>query len=218
MNIQITGELVDRVRAAWATLEGLSHDEHPGFREHLERVSAELSERFSGRAPSEIAELAPARRLYRSVGMDPTRTRPSSEALLRRCLQGKGLYRLDPVVDAGNLFSLAEHLPLGLYDLEHVSGEVLLRLGEEGDGFEGIRKGRINLGGRLCLSDAAGCFGSPSSDSHRTRLREESTRLLYLIYAPTDYDPGRLAEQSRRLVESFAHWNGGRLMEEGMLP
>jgi len=218
MNIQLNPELAGRVRAAWATLEDLSHQEHPDFREHLERVGAGLAERFTGLAPSEIPELAPARRLYKSVGMDPTRTRPSSEALLRRELQGKGLYRLDPVVDTGNLFSLAEHLPLGLYDLDRLRGDVSLRLGGPGEGFEGIRKGRVNVEGRLCLGDAEGPFGSPSSDSARTRVREETSRVLFLVYAPADYPAHRLAAQSESLAESFAHWNGASFLEGGMLP
>ena len=217
MNIQLHPELADRVRAAWATLDGLSHREHPGFREHLDRVCASLDERFRGLPPSAIPELAPARRLYRSVGMDPTRTRPSSEALLRRVLQGKGLYLLDPVVDTGNLFSLAEHLPLGLYDRDRLEGDLALRLGGSGEGFEGIRKGRINVEGRLCLADARGPFGSPSSDSDRTRIREETSRVLFLVYAPADYPAERLVAQSESLAESFAHWNGASWIEGGML-
>ena len=213
MNLNIHPELADRVRACWGAMDGLSHEEHPNFREHLDRVCGELSGRFGGLIPSEIPELAPARRLYRSVGMDPTRTRPSSEALLRRVLKGKGLYLLDPVVDTGNLFSLAEHLPLGLYDLDRLHGDVTLRLGEESEGFEGIRKGRINTGGRLCLSDGERCFGSPSSDSTLTRIRPDTGSILFLIYAPTDYPEGKLAVLCDRLSESFAHWNGGRLIE-----
>ncbi len=167
--------------------------------------------------PSEIKQLAPARELYRSVGMDPTRLRPSSEALLRRAIQGKGLYRLDPVVDTGNLFSMSSGMPLGLYDLAFIEGEVTLRMGADGDGFEGLRKGRVNVEGRLCLADHRGPFGSPTSDSERCRIRETTSRILFLLYAPASADLSRLSEESGNLIESFSHWNGGRLRERGEL-
>lgn len=217
MKIHLHPELTGRVRGAWAVLENLGHEEHPGFREHLGSVCDTFAQRYEGLAPSEIRQLAPARELYRSVGMDPTRLRPSSEALLRRVIRGKGLYRLDPVVDTGNLFSMSTGLPLGLYDLDFIEGNVTLRIGAEGDGFEGIRKGRVNVDGRLCLADDRGPFGSPTSDSDRCRIRETSGRILFLLYAPASADALRLSRDRDGLIESFSHWNGGRPREHGEL-
>ncbi|MBN2170790.1 MAG: hypothetical protein JW819_05685 [Candidatus Krumholzibacteriota bacterium] len=219
MIVRLDPALADRVRAAWGLIDGVRHDEAPGFRAELARVESALRDRWAGRAPSEIPVLAPARTLYRRTGMDPTRTRPSSEALLRRVLQGKGLYRLDPVVDTGNLFSLAESLPLGLYDLDRIAGEeVVLRLGATDEAFDGIRKGPVHVAGRLCLADAAGPFGSPTSDSARCRVRDATARLLWLLYAPTDYEPARLAAQGEVLAAAFARWNGGRPGPVSLLP
>jgi len=219
MIVRLDPGLADRVRAAWGIVDGVTHEESPGFRDELARVEESMRERWAGRAPSEIPVLAPARALYRRTGMDPTRTRPSSEALLRRILQGKGLYRLDPVVDTGNLFSLAESLPLGLYDRDAVAGgEVVLRLGAEGEAFDGIRKGPVHVAGRLCLADAEGPFGSPTSDSFRCRVRETTARLLWLLYAPADYDPARLAAQGEALAAAFARWNAGRPGSVSLLP
>ena len=203
--------------AVWFAMDDLGHQEHPGFREHLDSVCMAFAERFEGRPPSEIEQLAPARELYRSVGMDPTRHRPSSEALLRRAIQGKGLYRLDPIVDTGNLFSMSSGLPLGLYDRAKIQGDVTLRLGEEGEGFEGIRKGRVNVSGRLCLGDDQGAFGSPSSDSDRCRIREESGNILTLLYAPASSDMAWLRKQGEALVQSFEQWNLGKRVEGGEL-
>ena len=136
---------------------------------------------------------------------------------MRRVLQGKGLYRLDPVVDTGNLFSLTRSLPLGLYDRDRIVGDVALRLGVEGESFEGIRKGPVNVGGRLCLADDEGAFGSPTSDSHRCMIREETGRVLTLLYAPIDYDDDRLRTEAGELAASFVRWNGARVIDEGWL-
>ncbi len=203
--------------AVWYALDGLSHLEHPGFREHLDSTCQAFADRYAGMPPSEIEQLAPARELYRSVGMDPTRHRPSSEALLRRAIQGKGLYRLDPIVDTGNLFSMSSGLPLGLYDRSKILGDVTLRLGEEGEGFEGIRKGRVNVSGRLCLGDDQGAFGSPSSDSDRCRIREGSENILTLLYAPASLEIEWLQGQGDALVQSFGQWNLGKRVESGEL-
>ena len=217
MKIHLHPGLTGCVRGVWAVLEGLHHEEHPAFREHLSSVCDEFARRYKGLVPSEIEQLAPARELYHSVGMDPTRLRPSSEALLRRVIKGKGLYRLDPVVDTGNLFSMSSGMPLGLYDLAFIEGEITLRMGVDGDGFEGIRKGRVNVEGRLCLADDRGPFGSPTSDSQRCAIRETTSTILFLLYAPASADKSRLSKERENLIESFSRWNGGRLSESGEL-
>jgi DNA/RNA-binding domain of Phe-tRNA-synthetase-like protein len=208
MQVSLAAELRGRVIAVWFALDGLHHREDPGFRAEVARVAAALRARWAGASPASIPLLAPARQLYKATGMDPTRHRPSSEALLRRLLLGKELYRLDPVVDTGNLFSLAHGLPLGLYDRERIAGDVTLRLGQPGEHFPGIRKAPVNVGGRLCLADAAGAFGSPSSDSERTAIGETTQQGLALLYAPGDYPPAQLASEGVALVAAFARWNG----------
>lgn len=208
MRVSLAEELRGRVLAAWFCLDGLHHQEHPEFRAEVEREAARLCAAYGGLSPAEIPLFAPARVLYKSTGMDPTRHRPSSEALLRRLLLGKELYRLDPVVDTGNLFSLAHGLPLGLYDRDRIRGHVLLRLGQPGEQFPGIRKAPVNVGGRLCLADADGAFGSPSSDSARSAIDGGTERGLALLYAPGDYAPPRLAAEAVSLAAAFARWNG----------
>ncbi len=217
MHLKLDSVLADRVLAAWLTMDGLGHEEHPDFRDEIDRACARMAELHAGSKPSEIPALAAARELYRAVGMDPTRHRPSSEALLRRVLQGKGLYRLDPIVDAGNLFSLLHSLPLGLYDRTRLRGDVTLRLGQVGECYEGIRKGMVNVEGRLCLADDEGAFGSPSSDSDRCRIRPETERILALLYAPAGYAATRLHDQAMALAESFTKWNTGRVLATGIL-
>ncbi len=153
---------------------------------HLRALERELREKYHGLQPSEITGLQAARRLYRATGLDPTRTRPSSEALLRRVLKGQELYQINNLVDAGNELSLRLLLPLGLYDLDCITGKVTARLGAAGEEYSGIRKDTVHLEGRLGLFDEAGPFGSPTSDSLRSCITSKTRRALVVIYLPAE--------------------------------
>src|SRR5207249_1324779 len=142
----------------------------PAFDHEVETVSTRLLGRHSGKPPSDIPGVAETRALFHQLDIDPTKTRPSSEALLRRVLQGKGMPRVNLAVDVCNLCSLEHQLPLGLYDRELVRGAIKVRSGREGEGYPGIRKQRVNLQGRLVLVDDEGPFGAPTSDSARTAV------------------------------------------------
>jgi len=138
----------------------------------------------AGRAPAEIRDLAPARALYRVFGVDPTRTRPSSEALLRRVLGEKPLPRILDAVDLSNLLALRFLLPIGLYDADAIRGSVrLCRAGTDAE-YEGVRKRRVRLAGRPALADANGPFGNPTADSARTAVTVVTRRLWMVIFAP----------------------------------
>ena len=150
-------------------------------------LCAHVSIRHAGRQPSEIEGLAAARRLYRAFGIDPTSTRPSSEALLRRILQRKPFPAINAAVDVCNLCSATFLLPIGLYDTDKVRGPVTLRRGGAGESYPGIRKEAVNLTGRPVLVDRDGPFGNPTSDSKRTSVDAARTSLRMVIFAPSDY-------------------------------
>jgi DNA/RNA-binding domain of Phe-tRNA-synthetase-like protein len=124
------------------------------------------------------------RTMYKRVGLDPTRTRPSSEALLRRVRRGDGLPRINSLVDVINWCSLESQLPFGLYDADRLEGLTTLRLGRPGEEYAGIRKDVVHVEGRLVLADAVGPFGNPSSDSARTMVTPDTTRALVVIFVP----------------------------------
>jgi DNA/RNA-binding domain of Phe-tRNA-synthetase-like protein len=149
------------------------------------------------------------RAMYRAVGLDPTRRRPSSEALLRRVVKGGSLPRVNVLVDACNWCSLELQLPYGVYDLAHVVGDVELRLGNAGEEYAGIGKDIVHVDGRLALADRQGPFGNPSSDSARTMVTPATTAALVVIYAPWRGGVGTKAREltTRRILE-FA---GGRV-------
>jgi len=150
--------------------------------------------------PVSDGDRGPARRLYRAIGVDPTRTRPSSEALQRRVQKGKPFPRINALVDGINFCSLSLMLPFGGYDTGGIEGDVTLRLGREGEGYEGIGKPWVNVAGRFTLADAHGPFGNPTADSFRTRITETTTRALVTVYAPVDHPRERLAWVAETLI------------------
>ena len=144
----------------------------------------------------EVGEVSRARDLYKQFGLDPTRVRPSSEALLRRLKKGEGLPRVNSLVDVANAMSVQLQVPVGLYDLDKVKGEELvLRLGKEGEGYEGIRKERVNVAGRICVADADGPCGNPSADAARTMITTATERAAWIYFLDVrDDDIDRTAE------------------------
>jgi DNA/RNA-binding domain of Phe-tRNA-synthetase-like protein len=144
----------------------------------------------------EVGAVAPARELYRRFGIDPTRVRPSSEALLRRLRKGEPLPRINSLVDVANAMSVQLQVPVGLYDLGKVSGdELVVRLGAQGESYSGIGKERVNVAGRICVADAEGPCGNPSADSARTMITTDTERAAWVYFLPvSDDDVDRTAE------------------------
>ncbi len=128
------------------------------------------------------------RDLYRALGLDPTKTRPASEALLRRVLQGRPLYRVNSLVDAMNLCSLTTLVPFGVYDRGRIVAPVMLRFGSVGEGYEGIGRGRVGVEGKPVLVDRDGPFGNPTADSLRTSVGHGTTKALVVLYLPPTVD------------------------------
>jgi len=127
---------------------------------------------------------AAVRTMYKRLGIDPTKTRPSSEALLRRVRRGDELPRINSLVDVINWCSLETQLSFGLYDASKVVGAVTMRRGGEGESYAGIRKDEVHVAGRLVLADDLGAFGNPTSDSARTAVTETTTAALIVIFIP----------------------------------
>jgi DNA/RNA-binding domain of Phe-tRNA-synthetase-like protein len=121
------------------------------------------------------------RNAYKALGKDPARYRGSAEALLRRIVAGRGLPQINAVVDVINLVSVESRLPVGLYDLAHVQGDIVFRRGRAGETYKGIGKYDLNLEGLPVFCDSVGPHGSPTSDSERTMVTPETTQVLAVI-------------------------------------
>lgn len=208
----IAAELAGVVRCGVLAVDGVTVGDAPDLAAELSVRAVELRRLHRGLPPAGIPALGEARRLYRAAGVDPTRTRPSSEALLRRVLREQPLPRVNAAVDAVNLASLFFLLPIGLYDLDRVRGDVELRRGRIGEAYPGIRKGEVHLEGRLGLFDATGPFGSPTSDSMRTSVDETTRRLLAIVFATLAYPLASLAGDLELLAGLVVRHCGGRVV------
>jgi DNA/RNA-binding domain of Phe-tRNA-synthetase-like protein len=215
--LRLDDGVLGALRAGALAVDGVTVREGTAVRDDTAALGARLWAEHAGRIPSDIPGLREARDLYNAFGMEPTRHRPSSEALLRRVLQGKDLYRLNNVVDTCNLASLEFLLPIGLYDRDLVRGDVTLRLGRAGEEYPGIRKGPVHLAGRLALFDDGGGFGSPTSDSQRTCVHAGTTRLLAVIMSTRSVPREAMRARVSRFGELLVRHCGGEVTFAGLL-
>jgi DNA/RNA-binding domain of Phe-tRNA-synthetase-like protein len=180
----------------------------PALRAEIDALVARRVAEHAGRAPSAIPGVARARELYRTFGIDPTRLRPSSEALLRRVLDGKPWPWISNAVDLGNLCALQFLLPIGLYDAERVAGPVVLRAGRAGESYRGVRQDEVRLEGRPVLADERGPFGNPTADSLRTAVTGTTRSLWMVVFAPGSLERERFEEHLRFAAEAMARHLG----------
>jgi DNA/RNA-binding domain of Phe-tRNA-synthetase-like protein len=198
----VSSDVAAIVRPAWAVVDPVRVVDRAAAQDEPLKLGAAAM-----RTRTESAEIAAAvRTMYKQVGLDPTKTRPSSEALLRRVRKGDELPRINSLVDIINWCSLESQLPFGLYDLDHVRGDATLRLGRDGEEYPGIRKDVVHVAGRLVLVDEEGPFGNPTSDSARTMVTTSTVRALVVIFAPVGVGsdvPNRALRLTRERITTY---------------
>ena len=204
------GELAGIVRPGVLWWTGARVTEHDA---RLDPLLDQAEQRVRAHPPEERLSV---RTMYKRVGLDPTKTRPSNEALLRRVRKGSSLPRVNSLVDVINWCSVEFQLPYGLYDRQQISGGVTLRLGRDGEEYAGIRKDVVHVAGRITLVDDEGPFGNPTSDSARTMVTTATTDALVVVFAPPDVDESRLTRvldvTSARLTDIAGVREIGRLL------
>jgi DNA/RNA-binding domain of Phe-tRNA-synthetase-like protein len=173
----------------------------------LDPLLADVEQRVRVHPPEASASV---RTMYKRVGIDPTKTRPSNEALLRRVRKGQSLPRVNSLVDVINWCSVEFQLPYGLYDRRHIRGAITMRLGTDGEEYAGIRKDVVHLGGRITLVDDGGPFGNPTSDSARTMVTTATTDVVVVVFAPPDVAETRLNQVLDQTSARIADIAGGR--------
>ncbi len=211
MHVRISGDLANRLRLATVQLTDVDLSRARSELEaELDRVCTRLRDQFTGASWLEIPGVADTRALYKAIGLDPTKVRPSSEALLRRILKGQALYEVNLLVDTVNLCSLEFQLSYGVYDLTTLSLPIEARLGRAGESYPGIRKGPVHLDGRICLVDREGPFGNPTSDSLRAAISEHTRETLIVIFAPHGMKRVDLDKRLEQTIERVSRFTGAR--------
>ena len=160
----------------------------------------------------ELSGIAATRRVYKACGKDPSRYRPASEQLIRRMLQGKELYQIDTLVDLVNLASIVYGYSIGGFDADKMVGDTLtLGIGREGEPYEGIGRGMLNIAGLPVYRDEQGGVGTPTSDNERTKMTLATTHLLVLIngYDGAESRVCQNAEFIQQLIRKYCQSDGG---------
>ena len=178
----------------------------------IEQFGKKFREELTTESLKELTSIAATRRIYKACGKDPSRYRPASEALIRRVLQGKELYQRDTLVDLVNLASIAFGYSIGGFDADKFQGDTLtLGIGREGEPYEGIGRGLINIQGLPVYRDAAGGVGTPTSDHERTKMTLDTRHLVVLING-YDGNAERVTQNAKyiqALLRKYAQSDGG---------
>lgn len=172
----------------------------------IDRQGEQFRQLFTTQTVKDISAIAATRSVYKACGKDPSRYRPSSEALIRRMLQGKQLYQIDTLVDLINLASITYGYSIGGFDADKFDGDTLtLGVGREGEPYEGIGRGMLNIAGLPVYRDATGGVGTPTSDNERTKMTLGTRRLVALVngYDGNEHDVQATAQLIIDLVTRF---------------
>jgi len=176
-----------------------------GLEDELRLCEQKIVQLTEPRSVLESAPILATRSGYKALGKDPARYRGSAEALIRRVIAGKGLPRIHAVVDIINIVSVESRLPIGLYDLAHVRGDITFRAGRAGETYKGIGKYDLNLEDLPLFADELGPHGSATSDSERTMVTLETKNILAIFVSfggPENLE--RHAERMKSLLVDHA--------------
>lgn len=175
----------------------------------MAKVASHYADLYQWTAPSDIPGIQNARQFFRAIGIDPTKRRPSSEALLQRAIKKKDLYTINTLVDVGNWCSLEFLLPTCVYDADNIRGDVTLRLGAPGETYLALNNRDMEFEGRFVLADDNGPFGSPMTDAARTAVSTDTTNALLGIWAPLSFDSDTLRHHAETFAQRAIDYCGG---------
>jgi DNA/RNA-binding domain of Phe-tRNA-synthetase-like protein len=198
---QIENRLKEKLRAGINIYRQISCPLPQPLLDFIRQKLPDIKASHAAALPSGFAN---SRRLYKSFHIDPTKHRPSSEALWRRLRDRNDFPDVNPAVNLTNLLSLKFQICYGLYDLARVQGNIIIILGEKNDCYQGIRKEILYFQGKIVLRDAQGAFGNPSADSLRASVNENSRDImLVLFFHPCDHLKEKILDETQAMYRQF---------------
>ncbi|MCJ7854783.1 hypothetical protein MUJ63_00540 [Lachnospiraceae bacterium NSJ-143] len=209
MNISISSEIKEKVpctKIAVLKYSVNTEETNENLWEFMDSdIIPAIEAELESKNVTELKNIASSRKAYKAFGKDPGRYRVSSEALIRRIKQGKGLYKINTVVDTNNLISVESGFSAGSYDTDCINGDIVLNLGHAGESYKGIGKDSVNIENLPVLCDNDGPFGSPTSDSEKAMITLSSKNIITLIYVFTeDEDITALLDKAAGYIEKYA--------------
>lgn len=218
MKIRVSDEIRQRCpdftgAAVLASVRNTEHDE--ALWAEIDRFIREYRAKYTVDSIKLMPSIEATREAYKRCGKDPSRYRPSGEALVRRTLKGNELYRVSTLVDLINLASIAYGYSIGGFDADKIQGNSLtLGIGREGEPYEGIGRGQLNIHGLPVYRDEMGGIGTPTSDHERTKLTLDTTRLLSIVNGYDGNKESTLActQFIQTLLRKYAGSDGGEII------
>ena len=155
----------------------------------------------------EEADVAAYRQFYWRLGIDPTKRRPSAEALVRRIIAGKPFPRINPIVDRYNLISAENRVSLGAFSVDYlINKELVLRMAKQDEPFLGIGfpEPKPCTGKELVLAVANEIIALyPYRDSHNSRIRGNDSSVLFVLCVVPGVEESRIEMAANALVSEF---------------
>lgn len=187
-----------------------------GLIHELDETCKRLFENLKVEDISKQKPIADARKAYKAIGKDPARYRLSSEALLRRIVKEKGIYKINNVVDINNLISISSFYSICAFDVSKIEGSVNFTIGTKEDEYYGIGRGLLNIENLPVFEDQKGKFGSPTSDSERVKVTEKTSQLSMNIISFSGI--ANLEVHLKRLQDYLVRFAGAHNVEIDIIP
>src|ERR1035437_2870674 len=208
MNIEISNRIKQacpQVTLAIITCEVPNSETSAALWGELEDEIQRFCETYTLEDINKRPAISATRSIYKSLGKDPNRYRPSAEALCRRIIRGIPIYRVSTLVDIINLVSIRSGFSIGGFDANLIQGDVKLDAGTANDDFDAIGRGKLNVEGLPLYKDEVGGIGTPTSDNERTKLSPDTTQLLVVINGYSgENELMEAANHSIQLLEKYA--------------
>lgn len=155
----------------------------------------------------QIPKLKISRDAYKKLGIDPSRYRLATESLIRRIVKGYDVYRINDIVDLGNILSILTKRSVCVVDLDKIQGDIIITKGQKEDVYEGINRGKINITNMPVYGDEIGYFGTPTSDTIRTAITPETKNILVMIIC---FDNNQMVEDEQLLIELYTNYGNAK--------
>ena len=207
MNITIKKEVLDILPMfnVYAYTMDVKVEDSSIIEEKLQQIEKEINEKYSLEQVLLIPSIKNARDSYKKLGKDPSRYRLACESLFRRLVKGNGLYRVNNVVDAGNVLSIELAKSTAVLDYNKLQGDIYIRIGNSDDIYYGIGRGLINVTNIPLYVDEVSPFGSPTSDTERTSVDLQTSKILLMVICFDDLDKDIIEDLSLQIFKDYAY-------------
>lgn len=180
----------------------------------MKLAKQEIINKYNSDSIKEIPQISSVSNTYKKIGKDPSRYRGSAEALVRRIFSGKDLYNINNIVDINNIVSLKTMHPVGSYNLDEIKGNILFTVGGKADSYKGIGKDIINTEDLPVFKDSIGVYGSPTSDSERAMIKDDTRKIMMVILS---FDGSGVEFGVEKAKELLVKYTGAKILGEEII-